>query len=249
MNLVVNGILTNYQLINPHAKKDCLVLHGWGHHSGLWLNLCSQLNKNYRFILLDLPGSGATHFLPSDHNNVPDYSQFIVNFLSKLKITKTVIIGHSFGGQIAAYLGLKHPDLISQLILVSPAVIRRQTPKQKIKIFLFSRFNFLKTIIPKSIFQLLLKQFSSTDYYHASSHHKNILKKIVNFELYWDLPKISLPVILIWGDTDFDAPSVHAKTVANLLSDCRFYLIYDAGHNLYLTHPSEVTSIINRHLL
>jgi len=247
VNTVIDGILTNYQLVNPQAKKDCLVLHGWGHHSGLWLNLCSLLNNQYRYILLDLPGAGGTHFLPADKNDIPEYSKFVSHFLAKLKIRKTIIIGHSFGGQIATHLCVTQPGLVTRLILISPALIRRKTLSQKFKIYLYSQFQPLKKIIPHFILENILKTVSSSDYYHSSPRHKSILKKIVNFDLTNLISQIKVPTDIIWGDLDKEIP-FHAKYIVEKLPQGRLRILYGTGHNPHLTDPDNLKDVINQSL-
>lgn len=243
MNLIINGVLTNYLIINPKAKKDCLVLHGWGHTAQLWLPFISCLHSEYRFILLDLPAHGGTQFLKRGAS-VPQYSEFVFAFIKKLKLKKPVIIGHSFGGQIAAHLALKKPRLASKLILIAPAIIRHRTFRQKLKIFLFSRFNFLRKLLPKPLLKSLLKTVSSTDYYQASPEHQEILKKIVNYRLPRPLSRLQLPTLLIWGENDVDLPVFLAKKIAQSIPDCRLKIIYNAGHNLYLNQPSQLAYLI-----
>lgn len=246
MNIIIDDILTNYLEINPTAKKDCLILHGWGQNAKLWLPLVALLKPDYRFILLDLPAHGNTQFLPH-HADIPQYSEFIVNFINKLQLKTPVLIGHSFGGQIAAYLAIYYPKLISQLILISPAITRQKTSKEKIKVTLYSKFNFLKKLLPSPILQFIIKQISSTDYYHASTGHKEILKKIVNYDLSDKISKIKIPVCLIWGDKDREIPYM-GKYLANRLDNCQLRVIYGADHNPHLFQQAELSAIINHQL-
>jgi len=51
-------------------------------------------------------------------NNVTD----LAGMLGKLGVASAHVVGHSYGGFIAAYLAAHHPDLVRSLTLVEPAV-------------------------------------------------------------------------------------------------------------------------------
>jgi pimeloyl-ACP methyl ester carboxylesterase len=249
MQTVIDGILTEYQILNPKAKNTILVLHGWGQNASLWAPVCSRFNPNFRYIILSLPGFGQTQLL-TPRGGVKEYSRFVRSFISKLKLHRPIIFGHSFGGQISAYLAIHHPQSLSAQILLSPAINRRKSFKQKVKILLYSQFGFLKSILPASIVKLLLSQITSTDYYNSSPLHQQVLKSIVNQDLTSSLPKISLPTYLIWGENDTEIP-YSGTTIANLIPNCRLYLLHHADHNPHLLAPNTFVPVFNHitHLL
>ncbi len=243
MNTVIQGTLTSYQSINPQANKTCLILHGWGQSGQLWQNTAKLLNPVYHYILLDLPGFGNSSHLPQTAG-IKQYATFIKHFIKKLNLKKVTIIGHSFGGQIATQLALTHPQLINQLILISAAIIRLKTPKQKLKSFIYRQFSFLKLILPKTIIKFILKQLSSSDYTNASPQHKEILKLIVHQDLSSQLKKIKTATHIIWGQKDKEIPYM-GKFIANQLPNARLSVIYNADHNPHLFQPQELTQTIN----
>ena len=89
MDVVIDGTLTHFSLINPKAKKDCLILHGWGQNGNLWTPITRQLSSQYRYFILDLPGFGNSSHL-TNSPNVPQYVQFIQNFIQSQKIKKEI---------------------------------------------------------------------------------------------------------------------------------------------------------------
>ncbi len=246
METIVNGVLTNYKIVNPEAKKYCLILHGWGHSGDLWSTLASKLPRDFGYILLDLPGFGGSQHLASGAS-VPEYSQFVINFLDKLKIKKTVILGHSFGGQIGADLAIKKPSVVDKLILVGAAVIRNKTVKQRVKVWFYSQFKPIKAILPKKVVEFIYRKISSSDYYGASEEKREILKKINNYHLVKDLDKIECPTLIVWGENDKEIPNT-SKTLASKIPLGRLKIIYGAGHNAYLEKGEEMAQMISNFL-
>ena len=80
-------------------------LHGWGGSWQSWAPIVERLKKNFTVYALDLPGFGLSA-LPKPFS-LDDYVAELVKFFEKQKIKKPVLIGHSFGGQIAAKFGKK----------------------------------------------------------------------------------------------------------------------------------------------
>ncbi|MFA6250035.1 MAG: alpha/beta hydrolase [Candidatus Shapirobacteria bacterium] len=238
MDIVINNNLVHFDVINPQAQKTCLILHGWNHHSQLWQDVAQNLPPSYRYLLLDLPGFGNSPLLP-ETAGIPEYADFILNFIKKNNLKNPIVIGHSFGGQIAAYLAIKNPHLFSGLILISPSINRFKSTKQKLKIFIYHRFNFLKKILPSKLLRLVLSQITSTDYYNSSPAHQNILKKIVNHDLTKQLGQIQTPTFIIWGENDTEIP-YSGQVIANQIKNSRLYLLHNANHNPHLDPQSQL---------
>ena len=50
----------SYEIINKDAKKDLIILHGWGANKELMKNSFGSGLKDYRHIYIDLPGFGKS---------------------------------------------------------------------------------------------------------------------------------------------------------------------------------------------
>ncbi|KAJ1925956.1 hypothetical protein IWQ60_004217 [Tieghemiomyces parasiticus] len=72
----------------------------------------------------DLPWLEAARQNPDDPVAVADTEDFFVESLERwratMKIPKMVLLGHSFGGYMAALYAIRHPDRVEKLILASP---------------------------------------------------------------------------------------------------------------------------------
>ena len=242
MQTVVHNKLVSYQDINPQATKTIIWLHGWGHNANLWTKVVNQLPKDYRYILVDLPGFGGSQHLPQVAS-IPEYSEFVIALAEKLKLDTFSLYGHSFGGQIAIDLALKHPKIVNQLFLHSPAGIRSRTIQGKVKSWLFGSFSILKKIIPKYILRIIIKQVSTTDYYNSSQQHQAIMKKIVNYDLSNKLCNITQKTYIVWGDKDTAIPYA-GKTMAELLPKAELYVLWECGHDPHIHKPAKLVSTL-----
>ncbi len=241
MQIVIEGRILNYLEVNPKGKIDLIVLHGWAHNSGLWQNLAKKLSPNIHCLLLDLPAFGASQPLLGNPN-VPEYTQTIVDFINKLDLKKPILLGHSFGGQIALDLAAKQPQLISQIILVSPAGIRQIRPKLSSRLAHIIKI-FTKKL-PKNIQNWLITRVASNDYGQANKAQRIVLSNIVRYDLTAKLTEINVPTHLIWGSEDHEIPYA-GKLIAQAIPDCRLTILYGAGHNPHLTHTDKLAQLIN----
>ena len=104
------------------GEKTLILVHGLASNAGFWREVIPQLEKQYRLIVVDLPGYGK-----SQKGELPIgmkyYADVIAGLIDELKLQNVSYIGHSMGGQIGIMLSLSHPDKFENLILAAPAGI------------------------------------------------------------------------------------------------------------------------------
>ena len=92
----------------PDAAETLLFLHGWGGCKELWWNALADLGGAFRVIALDLPGTGGTP-LPPDVRTMPDMARWVCDVCRRLGLPAVTLVGHSFGGNLAAQVALDFP--------------------------------------------------------------------------------------------------------------------------------------------
>ena len=84
-----------------------LLLHGWGQNKEMMLPIANKLKKNYKCVVIDMPGFGNSEY--NNEANLDEYCKTISDFLLlKLHLKPKYIIGHSFGGKVAFHYYLKY---------------------------------------------------------------------------------------------------------------------------------------------
>src|SRR5215472_1519596 len=73
-------------------------------------------------INLDLRGYGKSD-KPVKYGTIAQYADDVAYLCRQLKITSSIIIGHSMGGMVAVELAAKHPRLPSAIVLISSGVL------------------------------------------------------------------------------------------------------------------------------
>ncbi|MGX7666497.1 alpha/beta fold hydrolase [Flavobacterium pedocola] len=84
--------------------------------------VAEEISKlGYQTIIYDQRGTGLSSVkkIDPEHISLELMTQDIEKLRKSLKISKWTILGHSFGGMLAAYYATKHPDNIDKLIFSS----------------------------------------------------------------------------------------------------------------------------------
>ncbi len=86
-----------------------VLLHGFAEDGAVWDNQAAALQKNYRLIIPDLPGSGRSTAHPGPLS-MGSMAEDIRVLLDHEDIQQTILIGHSMGGYIALAFAHKYPQ-------------------------------------------------------------------------------------------------------------------------------------------
>lgn len=108
--------------ISPEMPRRTLVfLHGFGGQANQWRYQLQQFSLDNRVIALDLRGHGRSDGPPEGYD-MPRVVEDVRMSVDALSVQAPfVLVGHSFGGAVAAEFAAAYPDLLSGLVLVATA--------------------------------------------------------------------------------------------------------------------------------
>mgnify|MGYP001583740925 FL=1 len=219
------------------------ILHGWTYSLEKWEKFAVLLKKSgFEPVFLKIPG------LTADTNQVWDlqkYSDWLGERLAKEK-GRVTILGHSNGGRIAAFFAAKHPTKIQKLILIAAAGIFHKELPLQIKRFVFGTLVKIgkKFTSSEALKNILYYFVGERDYQRASPNMKKTIVNLSHHDLTPFLEKIKVETLIIWGQDDKITPVSDGKLINKLIPNSRLFVIEDAGHSPFFTHPREVVQII-----
>ena len=115
----MNGSATRLRI--GGVGPDLIYLHGlFGEPR--WMAHHDTLSKTFRVIFPDLPGYGRSE--EGEVESIDDLSFWLRDLLETMRVERPLIVGHSIGGWVGAQFALLWPNLVSKLVLVSPAGLR-----------------------------------------------------------------------------------------------------------------------------
>jgi pimeloyl-ACP methyl ester carboxylesterase len=192
-----------------------ILLHGIATSSASWNNLVPYLRNNYKCITIDLLGFGQSP-KPNWYSYTPDeHVKNIQYTIKKLKLKDPyVLIGHSMGGLLALHYAKRHPNMIKQLVMLSPPIYLTKSDAEKARkvwrdtiyamaykyIRTHKKFT-LKGVRGLKVLALKNNPFSITeDTWIAFS--KSLEECIEKQNVVKDLEQINIPISIYYGTLD-----------------------------------------------
>jgi pimeloyl-ACP methyl ester carboxylesterase len=223
INRYITGDRTIRSLeIGSDSLPIVLFIHGglgtaWGYHNYL---KDSALLQHFKMIVIDRAGHGYSDF-GKTVVSVEKQAQLLRPLLKKMKATgqKIILVGHSFGGTLAARIAMDYPEIADALVLSSPAI----DPNEKL-------FWFNKPLNSWVIRWMIPKNFLIAND-EKMAHGNECLLMLPNWS------KIHIPTIYIHGRNDTVVPfsnSEFAKKQLTNTPSVKYILKDDLPHVYYV---------------
>uniref|UniRef100_A0A5B7BRD7 1-acylglycerol-3-phosphate O-acyltransferase n=1 Tax=Davidia involucrata TaxID=16924 RepID=A0A5B7BRD7_DAVIN len=126
------------------SKEDSptlVMIHGYAASQGFFFRNFDALAKHFRVIAIDQLGWGGSSRPDFTCKSTEETEAWFIDSFEEWRKTKNlsnfILLGHSFGGYVAAKYALKHPEHIKHLILVGPAGF---SPESEAKSEFFTQF-------------------------------------------------------------------------------------------------------------
>ena len=113
----VNGIQMHYMLAGPAGAPPVVLLHGWPETSYAWRKQSPALSENYRLIVPDLRGYGASD-KPASGYDKRSMALDIKELLEHCGISKTVMIGHDRGARVTTRFVKDYPEMVDRICVM-----------------------------------------------------------------------------------------------------------------------------------
>ena len=221
----------SYEILNPNAKVDLIILHGWGSNKGLMKKSFASYMDSFRHIYIDLPGFGNSTCNLS--LTTKDYARIVELLMIHLNASKDIIMGHSFGGKVALLLEPK------VLVLVSSAGIYVSKPfKVQAKIAIFK----ILKIFGLTQFR---KLFVADDAKTLSEPMYQTFKNVVNEDLSYEFSTYNGKALLCWGEDDTATPLSSGEEINELIDDSSL-IVYPGDHFFFMNCAQDISQNIEK---
>jgi pimeloyl-ACP methyl ester carboxylesterase len=219
----------SYEIVNPNAKYDLVILHGWGSNKALMKDTFGKELDTFRHIYVDLPGFGnsSSFCVMNSH----DYAEIMSLFFEVVGIKKDMIMGHSFGGKVATLL---EPDFL--VLLSSAGILEPKSWKVWAKIYTFKLFKGLGLAF-------LREKFVASDAKKLEPHMYETFKKVINEDFEPIFRHYHKKCLILWGKNDTATHLSSGEKIHALIPNSQFHA-YDSDHYFFLHFPKEIAKRI-----
>lgn len=263
----IDGNRLHYVDRGPRDAPAIVLIHGLaGQMRNFGEALLEDLERDWRLILVDRPGSGWSTRAPRASSSLWQQADTIARFIRALGLERPAIVGHSLGGALALTLASEHPDVVSRLLLICPLTQDERTVPQAFK-GLEIRSALMRRIVANTIAvpialatqEKALRQVFGPEpvppefgsegggflalrpegFYESSSDLVALEDQLPLLVQRYHNIKVPVRILFATGDQLLD-PRRHGVDTAAQLPECRCDLV-EGGHMLPFTQP-EMTA-------
>lgn len=261
----------HYWVYNADKKPTILMIHGFrGTHHGLE-KVIAEL-PDFRIIVPDLPGFGASKPMKDLEHTIKNYSVMLRHFIKNLELKKPIIFGHSMGTIIAADMIANDPALADRAVFVNPIAARPTAGLGVIKIAPGIAYHYLAgRYLPERLGSAILRNkqlfligsasmtktkdkelrkwihWNHVTYMKMFSDRKTLLQAYDSSSTTTIADysaSLDLPILMIAGKKDAIAPIKSQRKLVNELKNATLIELDNVGHIIHYEKPAEAGQAI-----
>ncbi|GAA94089.1 uncharacterized protein L969DRAFT_16307 [Mixia osmundae IAM 14324] len=260
------GQIRLWEFGQQEATKRIVFVHGLSIPSIIFESVAKALCKQgYRVALYDQYGRGYSSAPQNVAYDSVLYVNQLLGVLDALGWSSAHLVGLSMGGPISARFASLFPHRVESVTLLAPAGMQDRKPSRAIGIKLVPYIEkSVTTPIARALFRSMIPVRAPSKTKLDRLLHVARLQAAVlpGFQLailrtlhqgplfgfesaYYDLGKVGMPVLVIWGTADSIVPYAASSSVMRALGPKATLLTLDgAGHDLPHTTDEEVTKAL-----
>jgi pimeloyl-ACP methyl ester carboxylesterase len=197
-----NGLKYYYEISGK--GEPLLLLHGGLGSIDMFRPIMPALSEHRQLIAIDLQGHGRTE-LGSRKFGLPEIGDDVATVLTQLGYKNVDVMGYSFGGGVAFRLAVQHPDMVRRLALVSAGFASesfypemREQQKQV-------NANFAEQMKATPMYTSYVAVAPKPDDFPRLLQAMGDLMR-EHYDYSADVKKLTMPTMLIFGDSDMYRP-------------------------------------------
>jgi len=270
----INGINIHYKQAGS-GNPVFILLHGFGASTFTWREVIEPLAEHGKVIAYDRPAFGLTERILEWEGDSP-YTQesniaILLGLMDALSVAEAILIGNSAGGTLATAFTLEHPNQVQALIEVDAAVYQT-IPNSAILEWLLNtpQVNHIGPLIARSLAGIQGESFIENAWYDPSQleinpeiitgyrkpltaenwdralwEHTRATKAV---DLARQLDQITVPTLVITGDSDQIVPVENSRQLAQDITDAVLAVLPNCGHLPQEECPQDFMQAINQFL-
>lgn len=248
----------NYKI--EGSGETLVFIHGLSDNLLYWEILANSLKDDFQILRFDLRGHGDSE-LGNDDITLDTYVNDLFNLLGELKIDKVNLIAFSLGGAIALDFAIKHPQLVSSLVIMSSFAKTEEYLKNILndfKIALKNSFEeFYDLILPKVLCpQVIEENISELELIkEVSAQNANvegIIKAVdvcMDIDIEDNLYEIDVPTLILAGKYDEMSLLSFQESMHDKIKNSQMVVFDNVKHNLLVGKNNiEILKILKNFL-
>ncbi|MBU86863.1 MAG: alpha/beta hydrolase [Flavobacteriaceae bacterium] len=237
---------SGYKYLTAGKGNPIVILHGLMGGLGNFESFISHFPRaGFQVFMPELPIYTASIL----DTNVKFFANYINKFINQMGLKHVILVGNSLGGHVALLHSKLFPKATKALVLTGSSGLYENSmgdtyPKR-------GDYEFIKKKTQNVFYSPKIATKEIVDEVFESVNNRNKVIKIlamaksaIRHNMSKDLPKINIPVALVWGKNDSVTPPKVAREFHQLLPDSSLFWIDKCGHAPMMEHPKKFNNIV-----
>jgi pimeloyl-ACP methyl ester carboxylesterase len=193
----------------------------------------------------------------------------VVGFLKQLGIERTLMVGSSYGGAVAATIALDQPALVEKLILVGAVTNNKPTRYMLMRLFgspvigdiLSPLLAGSLTLVRRRMKRVYDRHEWVLDEKRVQARHlplrtRGTHRAIIRTVRRWDADRvsrdahlISQPTMVMWGENDREVPLRDGEKIHHEIPNSRLLVFRECGHIPHEEYPERFIEVVSEFVL
>ncbi|KAJ8769661.1 hypothetical protein K2173_005264 [Erythroxylum novogranatense] len=244
---------------HDHSKLTLLLIHGFGANAMWQFNdLIPKFRNKFNIYVPDLLFFGDSFTSRPDRSETFQ-AQCVMGLMDAHGVEKMDVMGLSYGGFVAYHMAAQHKERVGRVVLgcsgvsfeekdMDEGLFRVKSVDEAVSILLpqtpekvreLVRMTFYKH--PPNMPSCFARDFIEAMCTEHRQERKELIQDLHKDRKLSNLPKITQPVLLIWGDHDQVFPLELAHRLKRHIGEnAQLVIVKNAGHALNAEKPKEL---------
>ncbi|MEO7402967.1 MAG: alpha/beta fold hydrolase [Burkholderiales bacterium] len=247
--------------------RPVLYLHGFADIHGAsvdWLPFHEELARSVRIIAPAHPGCAASDE-NEDIDNINDVAFHYLEVLDALGLDRVDIVGHCFGGWVAAELATRNPDRVNSLVLLAASGLfvagepigdlfweaqaqnGNEYPGLRSLLFADGHSSQALALLPDGRMDVdrevsrykVMRYASRVGFKPPYFYNRNLRER---------LHRVRARTLIVAGDSDRMVPRAHADAYSKGIAGSQLSIVKNAGHALHIDAAAQSAGLVREFL-
>ncbi len=238
-----------FRYVEAGEGQTLVLLHGLMGELSNWESVIDHFKHQYHVLVPILP----IYEQPLLTLGVKSLSKYVFKLLKFKKLNQVVLVGNSLGGHVGLVFTTLHQEFVKALVLTGSSGLYENAfggsfPRRESYDYVREKVEFTFYDPATATKELVDEVFKTINDRSRVIRILTLAKSAIRHNMAKELPKITIPVSLIWGKQDKITPPEVAVEFHELLPNSELNWIDLCGHAPMMEHPLEFNQFLEKFL-